>query len=151
VLTESSGVLSQPASWTKLLVVCVELCEPEPREGSTTASHSSAADASKPGGAAAPFADEVEEIDTFDGAVLGGGVGGVGGGEEYSAAFSRLAFASHKDRSAYPHVPDAKRWLVEAIARLGARFPGRIPAMIDASPIAATLRKYATTAGVGIP
>jgi hypothetical protein len=150
ILTELASTLSQPASWTKLLVLCVELCEPEPHEGAIAAPHAApgqSADAT----ATTRFSDDVEEMDNFDGAVGGGGVGGIGGGEEYSAAFSRLTFAVQKGRSVFPQIPDPKRWLVDALARVGGRYPGRISPMIDASPVAATVRKYAAAAGVGLP
>lgn len=159
ILTESQSVLGTPSSWAKLLATCVALCEPEPREGGGGSSAPSAASADGSSASAASAAgaphfagDETEEIDCYDGAVGGGGVGAVAGGtEEYSAAFSRLAFASSKDRSTFPHIPDAKRWLVEALARLGGRFPGRVPGLVDASPVAATVRMYATAAGIAIP
>lgn len=155
ILTEAQGIIGQPASWAKLLATCVSLCEAEPREGGSSGGAAAAGAVAPGGGAAAtPYADQADEAeDCFDSALSGGGVGGVSGaaGEEYSAAFSRLAFASSKDRSAFPHIPDAKRWFVDALARLGGRFPGRVPALVDASPVAATVRSYAAAAGIAIP
>ena len=144
ILTESQSILGQPALWSKLLVTCVELCEHEPHDGASLPSGT--------GGVApaASFLDETEELDCYDNAVGGSGVGAIGGGEEYSAAFSRLTFSSSKVKSAFPHIPDARRWLVDALARLGGRFPGRVPGMIDASPVATTVRAYASTASIVI-
>lgn len=156
ILTESHSLLGAPASWAKLLATCVGLCEHEPLDGGAAATGPLAA----PGGGAAavgaaapmPFGASEAEADCFDGALMGGGAGAIAGAtDEYSAAYSRLTFASSRDRSAFPHIPDAKRWLVDALARLGGRFPGRVPAMVDASPVAATVRAYAAAAGISIP
>jgi len=49
-----------------------------------------------------------------------------------------------------PRVPDVKVYLGQTLIALSAAAPGRLPALVTASPASATLQRYIAAAGGGL-
>jgi hypothetical protein len=130
ILAESPTLTATPALhplWTKLLTVTVELIEPAP---------AGMAAASAPGHAG--FADDTE-TEPEEGVAA-----------EYTAAYSRLAFASTRERYAFASIADAGAFLVQSLARLSPTAPGVVPGLIASSAVAGAVARYAAAAGVSL-
>jgi len=151
ILTESQSVLGTPSSWAKLLATCVALCEPEPREGGGGSSAPSAASADGSSASAASAAgaphfagDETEEIDCYARRRGRRGVGAVAG-ERRSIRLPSHVLPLHPPRTGAPFLtsPTQSGGSLRPSLGLARRFPGRVPGLVDASPVAATVRMYA--------
>ena len=142
------------ATWGKLLIAIVELCEPPTSTAQTTGTAegrrmdaAAAPSSAVQLGAAPALGDDEDDLLALAG-------GGVGGGEgtstEYAAAFAKLVYASGvgRDRYAFSTAVDAKAYLAQCLARYSSVHPGRVAPLITATPVASTVAAYCTAAGV---
>jgi hypothetical protein len=115
--------------------------------GATLSGAPTPSDAAHQRGSGGGFVSEEAELD----ALLADAQAGTEASSEYSAAYSRLVFAQSRDRYAFGAVaPEPKKYLAAALGRLAASAPGRVPPLVAATPVAATIAAYCASAGVAL-